>query len=39
MESWYKFPVLGGPEGGPEPDYVVYVFVFLGSISICQLYR
>jgi hypothetical protein len=28
--SWYK--LLG-------PHYVAYVFVFLGSIIICQLYK
>ena len=26
----------GSPEGGPEPDYVAYVFVFLGMTITCQ---
>jgi len=25
----------GSTEGGPGPEYVAYVFVFLGSITIC----
>ena len=33
----------GGEAGikyrGPELDYVAYVFVFLGSIIICRLYK
>ena len=28
-----------GPEGGPGPDYVACVFVFLGSIIIRRLYK
>ena len=28
----YKFPGPSAPEGGPWPDYVAYVFVFLGNI-------
>jgi hypothetical protein len=24
---------------GPTPDYIAYVFVFLGSIIICRLYK
>ena len=30
--SRYKLPRRGGPEGCPEPQFVAYVFVFLGSI-------
>jgi len=29
----------GGPEGGPEPDSVTYIFVFLGSIIIYRFYK
>jgi hypothetical protein len=28
-----------GSGGGPRPEYVAYVFVFLGSAIICQLYK
>jgi hypothetical protein len=28
-----------GPEGGPGPDHVTYVFVFVGSIITCRLYK
>ena len=28
-----------GPEEGAGPAYVEYVFVFLGSIIICRLYK
>jgi hypothetical protein len=34
--SWYKFSVPGGPEGGPRPVSVAYVFVFIGGIIICR---
>jgi hypothetical protein len=27
-----------GSEGGPQPNYVAYVFVFLSTIIVCQLY-
>jgi hypothetical protein len=37
--SRYKLPGPGGPEGGPGPEFVAYVFVFLGSIIICRLYK
>jgi hypothetical protein len=37
--DWYKLPGPGGPEEGWSPKCVVYVFVFLGSIVICQLYK
>jgi hypothetical protein len=33
-ESRYKLP-----EPGLRPDSVAYVFVFLGSIIICPLYK
>jgi hypothetical protein len=26
-------------EGGPGPDYVAYIVVFLGNIIICLLYK
>jgi hypothetical protein len=29
---------LVGP-GGPGPNYVAYVFVFLGRIIMCRLYK
>lgn len=29
----------GCAEWGPEPDYVTYVFVFLGSVTICELHK
>ena len=29
----------GVPWKLPGPDYVTYVFVFLGSIIICRLYK
>jgi hypothetical protein len=29
--SRHKLPGLGGPEGGPEPEYSANIFVFLGS--------
>jgi hypothetical protein len=37
--SRYKLPGPGHPEGGPELDYVAYVFVFLDSVIICRLYK
>jgi hypothetical protein len=37
--SRYKLPAPGSPEGGPGPDYVAYVFVFLGSIIVCRVYK
>ena len=35
--SRYKLPAPGGPEGGLGPDYVVYIFVFLGSVNDNQV--
>ena len=35
----YKLLEPGSQAGGPGPKYVAYVFVFLGSIIICQLYK
>jgi hypothetical protein len=35
FDSRYELP---GPVS-PGPDYVVYVFVFRGSIIICPLYK
>ena len=29
----------GGPEGGPGPDYVAFVSVFLGSVIIFRLHK
>jgi hypothetical protein len=37
--SRYKLLGPGGPEGGPGLDYVTYIFVFLGNIIICRLYK
>jgi len=37
--SRYNLPGSGGPERDPRPDYVAYVFVFLGGITICCLYK
>jgi hypothetical protein len=37
--SRYKLQGPGGPEGGPGPDYVAYVYVFLSSIILCRLYK
>jgi hypothetical protein len=37
--SRYKLSGAGGPEGVLRTDYVVYVFIFLGSIIICQFYK
>ena len=37
--SRYKLPGPGGPKVGPVPDYVAKVFVFLGSIITCPLYK
>lgn len=33
----YRSP--GTPVGDSGPDYVAFVFVFLGGIIICQLYK
>jgi len=33
--SWQS----GSPEGCLGPDYVAYVFVFLGSIIICRTHK
>ena len=38
-ESRYKLPGPDISEGGPEPDDIAYVFVFLGSIIICLSYK
>jgi hypothetical protein len=37
--SPYKLLGPGCPEEGPGPYYVVHVFVFLGSVIICRLYK
>lgn len=37
--SRYKLPGPGCPEGGPRPVPVAYVFVSLGGITICRLYK
>ena len=37
--SRYKLPEPGDPEGGPGPDYVAYIFIFLGDIIICKMYK
>jgi len=35
----YKLLGSGSLEGGLGPNYIAYVFVFLSSVSICQLYK
>jgi hypothetical protein len=35
--SPYKLLGPGSPEWGPGPEYISYVFVFLGSIINCRL--
>ena len=35
----YKLPGPGGLEGDPGPKYVTFVFVFVGGIITCQLYK
>ena len=35
----YKLPGPGGPERDPGLNYIAYVFVFLGSIIICRMYK
>jgi hypothetical protein len=37
--SRYKLLEPGGPEGGPVPEDVAYVFVYVISIIICPLYK
>jgi len=37
--SRYKLPGPGGPVWGPGPEYAAFVFVFLGSITTCRLYK
>ena len=37
--SRYKLPGPDSPERDPDPEYVTHVFVFLGSIIICRLYK
>ena len=37
--SRYILQEPGVPEGGPGPDYVAYVFIFLSSIIIYRLYK
>ena len=35
----YNPPVARGTEGGSGPGYVAWIFVFIGSVIICQLYK
>ena len=35
----YKLQRPDSPEGGSGPDYIAHVLVFLGSISMCRLYK
>ena len=35
----YKLPGPGDLVGSPKADNVGYVFVFLGSLIICRLYK
>jgi len=37
--SQYKLTGAGHLEVGTQPKYVTYVFVFLGSIVVCSLYK
>ena len=37
--SRYKLPGPGASERGPGPDYVPYVFVYLGSTTVCRLHK
>ena len=37
--SRYKLLEPGGPEGGPVPDDVPCVFMFIISVVICALYK
>lgn len=37
--EWYKLPGPRGLEGDPGPNYVTFVFVFVGGIITCQLYK
>jgi hypothetical protein len=30
---------LGGPEVGPGPDYIAYVFVSIGSVITCRFFK
>ena len=39
QRSWYKWSKPGGPEVVAWPDNVACVFVFLGNIIICRLYK
>ena len=38
MVAGTNYPGHGDSEEGPESDYFVHVFIFLGSIIICRLY-
>jgi len=39
-ERWGKpVQITGAQRPGKGPDYMAYVFVFLGSISICRSYK
>jgi hypothetical protein len=38
-QCWWDGKVGGGWYNLPGPGYVVYVFVFLGSIIICRLWK
>ena len=37
--SRYKLPRAGNLVGSPKADNVAFVFVFLGSLIICRLYK
>jgi hypothetical protein len=37
--SRYKLSGPGCSEGSPGPNYVAYVFVFVGSTTICPLHK
>jgi len=37
-EAGTNIPGSDGPEGGPGPDYLAYVFIFLISTIMCRFY-
>jgi hypothetical protein len=37
LEAIVNYRGSGGPQAGTGPDYVAYVFLFLGTIIICLL--
>jgi hypothetical protein len=37
--SRYKLPGPGHQESDQEPDYIAHIFVFVGNVVICRLYK